>query len=115
MILREPMGWYAVTYSFMHPGPLEDFLRSQLSKPRLKVQARAAFTALFETYHPDVHVETIQSLEWDEHLRSLRTMVCLKIANVAPDEGQDRKQEMLTLSDSRVLLPERVEASATIM
>ena len=57
VILREPMGWCAVIDGFMHP--LEDFLRGLLSKPRLEVQARAAFKALFETYHPEVHEETI--------------------------------------------------------
>ena len=66
MILREPMDWCAVIDALMQP--LEDFLRGQLSKPRLEVQARAAFKALFKTYHPDVHAETIRSLEWDENL-----------------------------------------------
>ena len=79
------MGWCAVIDGFMHP--LEDFLRGQLLKPKLEVQARAAFMGLFETYNPDVHEETIRSLEWDEPMLSLRRMVCLKIADVIPDEG----------------------------
>ena len=76
VILREPMSWCAVIDGFMHP--LEDFLRGLLSKPRLEVQAQAAFMALFETYDPDAHAETIRSLECDEHLQSLRTICVSK-------------------------------------
>ena len=83
----------------MHP--LEDFLRGLLSKPRIEVQARAAFNSLFETYHPGFHAKTIRSLEWDEHLRSLRTMVCLKIANVVPEVGGDHQQEMWLIHVSK--------------
>ena len=76
VILREPLGWCAVIRGIMHP--LEDFLRGPLRKPRIEVQARAAFKSLFETYQPEFHAETIRSLEWGEHLRLLRTM---------PDDG----------------------------
>ena len=95
VLLREPLGWCAVIGGFMHP--LEDFFRGPLRKPRIGVQARAAFKSLFETYPPEFHAETIRSFEWDEHLRSLQTsqtMVCLQIANMVPEQGGERKQEM---------------------
>ena len=82
----------------MHP--LEDFLWGPLCKPSLEVQARAAFMSLYETYEPDFHARTIKSLDEDEHLQYLRTMVCLKIASVLPDECNDRKQEMWLIQAS---------------
>ena len=68
------------------------FLRGQLYKPSMEVQARAAFTSLCETYEPDFHLRTIKSLDEDEHMQYLRTMVCLKIASVVPDESNDRSK-----------------------
>ena len=50
--------------------------------------------SIFETDLPDFYKETIRSLEWDEHLQSLRIMVYLTIADVDPDETQDSKQEL---------------------
>ena len=60
----------------------------------LEVQARAAFKSLCETYEPDFHLRTIKSLDEDEHMKYLRTMVHLKIASVVPDESNDRKQKV---------------------
>ena len=60
----------------------------------MEVQARVAFASLCETYDEDVHQRTIHSLENDEHMQYLGTMVCLKIASVMPDVSNDRKQEM---------------------
>ena len=99
VILREPMGWCAVIEGFVHP--LEDFLRGPLRKPTIEVQARAAFQSLFETYHPDVHAETIRSLEWDERLRLHHTMMCLQIANVVPEQERERHQEMWLIHVSK--------------
>ena len=78
----------------MHP--LEDFLRGPLCKPSLEVQARAAFVSLYQTYEPDFHASAIKSLDEDEHLQYLKTimMVCIQITSVLPDEGNDCKQEM---------------------
>ena len=76
-------------------------MRGPLRKSRIDVQARAAFKSLFETHHPDFHAETIRSLEWDEHLCSLRTMACLQIANVVPKQGGDRQQEMWLIDVSK--------------
>ena len=74
----------------MHP--IADFLRGQLCKPSLEVQARAAFTSLCETHEPDFHLRTIKSLDEGEHMQYLRTMVCLKIASVAPDEATTKSK-----------------------
>ena len=78
VILREPVGWCSVIGYRLHR--LEDFLRGPLRKPRFEVQARAAFQSLFETYYPDTHAETMQSIEEDKHLSWLRSIVCLQIA-----------------------------------
>ena len=51
-------------------------------------------------YDEDVHQRTIKSLEDDEHLQYHRTMVCLKIASVVPDESNDRRQEMRVIQAS---------------
>ena len=98
MIQRELYGWCVVIEGYIHP--ITDFLRGQLCKPSLEVQARAAFTSLCETYDEDVHQRTIKSLEENEHMQYLRTMVCLKIASVVPDESNDRKQEMWIIQAS---------------
>ena len=84
VILRAPMGWCAVSDGFMHP--LKDFMRGPLCRPRIEVQKKAASNALFKTYHLDFHAQTIRSLEWDEHLREIRTMVCLQFAIVVPEQ-----------------------------
>ena len=76
-------------------------MRGPLCKPRIEVQARSAFQSLFETYHPEFHAETMRSLEWDEHLRELRTMVCLQIASVVPEQGGQRQQEMWLIHGSK--------------
>ncbi len=56
----------------------------------------AAFKALEVDYAPETQKSTIQSLMWDKHCAWLRTMVCLQIANVEPnDRDRDqRKHEM---------------------
>ena len=82
---------------YMHP--LENFLRGPC-KPSLEVQARSAFVSLYETYDPDFHASTIKSLDEDEHLQYLRTMMCLKIPSVLPDESNDSKQEMWIIQAS---------------
>ena len=51
-------------------------------------------------YDEDVHQRTIKSLEDDEHMQYHRTMVCLKIASVVPDESNDRRQEMRVIQAS---------------
>ena len=70
----------------MHP--LEDFLRGPLHKPRVGVQVKAGFKSLFETYHPDTHAESMRLLEENKHLSWLRTMVCLQMANVVPEQAE---------------------------
>ena len=55
--------------------------------------------SLYETYEPDFHARTIKSLDEDEHLQYLRTMVCLKIASVLPDKGNEFKQEMWRIAN----------------
>ena len=59
-----------------------------------------AFICLSETYEPDFHARTIKSLDEDEHLQYLRTMVCLKITSVLPDEGSNHKPEMWLIQAS---------------
>ena len=96
--LREPYGWCVVIDGCMHPNA--DFLRGPLCKLSLEVQALAAFTSLCETYEPDFHLRTIKSLDEDEHMQYLRTMMCPKIASVVPDESNYRKQVMWVIQAS---------------
>ena len=60
----------------------------------MEVQERTAVASLWETYDADVYHRTIKSLEDDEIMQHHRTMVCLQIARVVPDESNDRRQEM---------------------
>ena len=60
----------------------------------MEVQERTAFASLWEEYDPDVYHCTIKSLEDDEIMQHYRTMMCLRLALVVPDESNDRRQEM---------------------
>ena len=92
IIQTELYGSCVVINDFMHP--ITDFVRGPLCKPPVKVQERTAFASLWETYDADVYHSTIKSLGDDEIMQHHRTMVCLRIACVVPDESDDRRQEM---------------------
>jgi hypothetical protein len=95
IILSELYGGCVVIDGYMHP--INDIVRGSLCKPPVQVQERAEFTSLCEIYDEDVYHNTIKSLEDDELMQYHRTMLCLKIARVVPDESNDRRQEMLVI------------------
>jgi hypothetical protein len=71
--------------------PLVDFQRGPLRKPRIEIQAMAAFKALEEDYAPETQKINLQSLTSDENCAWLRTMACLQTTDWDCDQ---RKQEM---------------------
>ena len=50
--------------------------------------------SLWEVYDEVDYHCTIKPLEDDELMHYHRTMVCLKVARVVPDESNDQRQEM---------------------
>jgi hypothetical protein len=66
--------------------PLLDFQRGPLCKPRIQIQAMAAFKTLEADYAPKTQKSTINPLMLDENCAWLRIMVCLQIANIEPND-----------------------------
>ena len=66
---------------------LGNFQRGLLCKPRIEVQAKAAFASLEEDYDPQFYEGTILSLIQNENYFWLRSMACLQIASVIPNDA----------------------------
>ena len=61
------------------------------------MQQRAAFVGMHDQHDVGTFHQVINSFENDLHMQELRTMVCLIIARVTPDESGERRHEMWVL------------------
>jgi hypothetical protein len=84
VVLRKNLGWCRVVGIRMFP--LRDFKRGPVGKQRIVIQAIAAFKALEADHAPKIQESAIKSLMLDENCDWLRTMACLQINNVKPND-----------------------------